>query len=938
MAKGQDLDVKVFKLDKSALLSQNALKTIETSQDVLIGINQADINKLLTQKKIKILRKLDSEQWVVRVLIPLSESDSSNITSIDPINNLWKLSNELLRNFMDEEFVVGSLTIVGSSVSDLRKMFDRENINYSIINHHQISLTSEVRIDEISDKHIMSLLNMEKTVYVGSTKGKPQIESVLNFHDLAINKVNKVHHAFTDVNGSDITVSVKEDYFDVSDIDIKSRSKTSGIESESVSPHATDMATIIGGAGNSFYKGKGAAWGTSLSSSSFENILPDDDDVFDELSISIQNHSYGFAVTDNQYGAEARAYDVNTNINKELLHVFSAGNIGLSVTDNGIYNGVEGYANLSGNFKMAKNALVVGAVDEEYQVDERNSSGPAYDGRLKPELVAFGKAGTSDAAATVSGASGLLQQYYLSQEGSLPASSLLKALLIAGADDVGADGIDFVTGYGNMNNYKSMKVIESQQYESGLVLQGAEALIDLVIPENVSEVKIVLTWNDPAANAGDATALVNNLDLSLEQMSTSITWLPWVLNSAPDANLLSQPAIREIDILNNVELVTVDKPEQGTYQIKIDGSSLRTAEQEYHIAYLYEYMDHFEWDYPVGSDKLVGGEETYIRWNTNKLAISSIEITYDAGVSWEIAASDVNISQEYVTWTVPSNLGKAQIRCSVNGDYVMSDEFFIAPILDVEVGFDCDDAFMLAWNKLDNATSYRVYEVGEKYLDLVEEITDTLYVFSKEGFSDKNYSVAPILSGASEGNTSLAFDYETQGVNCYYRSFFAENVFNEYLEIELNLSSTYLINEIIFERSIDSLNYELVTSIQPSFSQTSYAYNDVEPLTNFSFYRARIILEDNSEVLTDGIEAFFPNKETIVVSPNPVEQGGQFDLLSKGDGRLLELLDLKGRLLKQWDIQSNFTTYEVPNILKGMYLLRITDRDKTFGIKRLMVY
>jgi hypothetical protein len=318
--------------------------------------------------------------------------------------------------------------------------------------------------------------------------------------------------------------------------------------------------------------------------------------------------------------------------------------------------------------------------------------------------------------------------------------------------------------------------------------------------------------------------------------------------------------------------------------------------------------------------------------------ISAIEITYDEGASWELIASGVDLELEYARWDVPDIYGKAQVRLSVNGDDVMSDEFLIAPILAVEVGYDCAESFMLAWHKLDNATSYMVYQVGDRYLELVEEITDTLYVFSKRDFADHNYAIAPLLNGEYAGSASLAFNYLDQGVNCYYQSLFANNVFNEYLELALNLSSTYLIKEVVLERSLDNLNYEMITTIQPVFPETSYRYNDHEPLADFSYYRARILLEDGNEILTDGVEAFFPDKETFVISPNPIEQGGLFDLLSKADGRFLELLDMKGQVLRQWDIDANFTTHEIPNILKGMYLLRITNGDNTFGIKRLMVY
>ncbi len=69
---------------------------------------------------------------------------------------------------------------------------------------------------------------------------------------------------------------------------------------------------------------------------------------------------------------------------------------------------------------MSKNTLSVGAVDSQGKVSPLSSRGPAYDGRIKPELVAYGEGGTSEAAALVSGVSLLLQQAYREQQNHLP--------------------------------------------------------------------------------------------------------------------------------------------------------------------------------------------------------------------------------------------------------------------------------------------------------------------------------------------------------------------------------------------------------------------------------------------------------------------------------------------------------------------------------------
>ncbi len=273
------------------------------------------------------------------------------------------------------------------------------------------------------------------------------------------------------INGAGKSVSVKEQFYDTTDIDLKGRLLVSPFASATITNHANFIATLIAGGGNSVYYAKGAAWGANISSSSFENVLPDPNSYYAVNNITVQNHSYGSAI-DNNYGLNAVAFDKSAHDNPGLLHVFSAGNSGSSTSTLGMYSGIEGFANLTGNYKMAKNIILVGAVDSFEKVAPLSSRGPAYDGRLKPEVVAFEKNGTSESAAIVSGAVLLLQQYYKQINESILPSALAKAILINTADDINTLGPDYSTGFGNMNAAKAMNVIRDNTIFTGSVTKG----------------------------------------------------------------------------------------------------------------------------------------------------------------------------------------------------------------------------------------------------------------------------------------------------------------------------------------------------------------------------------------------------------------------------------------------------------------------------------
>src|SRR6185436_2781729 len=137
--------------------------------------------------------------------------------------------------------------------------------------------------------------------------------------------------------------------------------------------------------------------------------------------------------------------------------IFSAGNSGSQTPVDGEYQNIAGYCNLTGSFKQAKNILVVGSVDSFYSVPILSSKGPAFDGRIKPELVAYGNDGSSGAAAITSGTALVTQSVYEAAHNNLlPANALVKAIIINSADDVYTKGPDYFSGFGNVNTNRAV--------------------------------------------------------------------------------------------------------------------------------------------------------------------------------------------------------------------------------------------------------------------------------------------------------------------------------------------------------------------------------------------------------------------------------------------------------------------------------------------------
>ena len=336
--------------------------------------------------------------------------------------------------------------IVGNDTSALKKFFASQPSRITVLESYPSIRLLVVRsswnfIDSILPSQLIRFVDMPRV---------PKEELAVGSIDNTVNQINFAHHRFPFFNGRGLVVSIKENRFDSTDIDFKGRYLPTSLASSQLTTHALIMASLIGGGGNSFHTGKGVAWGTTLSSSNFASLLPEPDASYLQYSITVQNHSYGTGI-ENFYGADAAAYDASVITNPTLLHVFSAGNSGNLAPNSGTYNGITGLANLTGSFKMAKNVLTVGATDSFNNVSPLSSKGPAYDGRVKPELAAYGDEGSSGAAALVSGTALLVQHAYKQVFQKLPSSALIRAILVGTATDAGPEGPDYSYGFGILN-------------------------------------------------------------------------------------------------------------------------------------------------------------------------------------------------------------------------------------------------------------------------------------------------------------------------------------------------------------------------------------------------------------------------------------------------------------------------------------------------------
>jgi hypothetical protein len=422
----------------------------------------------------------------------------------------------------------------------------------------------------------------------------------------AVQNFNTATGQVQGLGGSGITVGVFDFGIDETHPDFGSRVLVSDIGKH---PHATHVAGVIAGDGT--LSTGSDSWGNPNNGTPYlwrgmapQAQLIDADanmsfvaakvrEYISVRSMDISNHSYSYSA-DGEYNAAGDGFHdqlIRGDATSDGTpipareYIYSSGNSGDQPRPTGTTQKQIGYFSLT---KQAKNGIMVGAFDPQIgQINPISSLGPAYDGRIKPDIVAPGTnvrstgycsltlddflqcsgapsgatsrsnfyhlaQGSSDAAAAVTGMLALaLQQFEATfgatNPGWVPRPSTLRAITIQSADDIAgplwytnADGPvqafpgpDFVTGYGMVNAKNAVDLITGSKFREDFITAVCDSRTWWVKANGASPLKVTLAWDDwPGGPETPYTLprLVNDLDLELVAPSSSTVSYPWLLD------------------------------------------------------------------------------------------------------------------------------------------------------------------------------------------------------------------------------------------------------------------------------------------------------------------------------------------------------------------------------------------------------------------------
>ncbi len=562
--------------------------------------------------------------------------------------------------------------------------------------------------------------------------------------------------------GEGIGVMVRDDGRVGPHIDFQGR--LFNLTSVSNQSHGDGVGGIMAGAGNLIPSNRGMATGTDVYVVNYQSNFLDNATVtlINDGSVQITNSSYSDGCnggyTNTTVTVDQQMLDIPT-----LLHVFSAGN---SNGSNCGYGAGSQWGNITGGHKQGKNVIATANVFFDGSLVTSSSRGPAYDGRIKPDIAANGQnqistnenntyqtfGGTSGAAPGIAGISAQLYQAYGELNGGdFPPAALIKATLLNTANEAGNVGPDYKFGWGIVNALQAAKLIEDERYLSDEVSQGNTNSHTINVPSGTTQVRFMVYWSDPAATAGADPALVNDLDLVVKNPSNT-SFLPWILDPTPNATTLDNPATTGVDRLNNVEQVLINNPAAGNYTVDVSGFNVPFGPQEYFV--VYELIsENLTVTYPNGGESFQPFVAETIHWDAvNTTADFVVEYSTDNGTSWN-TINTVDSDVHFLNWAPPAEIsGNTLVRVTSGSFQDESDATFnIARRTNnynvVEV---CPTSATFEWSAVDGAESYDFYLLGEKYMEVV-------------GTTNTNSITVPITDPDAEMWFGLTAKNDTEG-------------------------------------------------------------------------------------------------------------------------------------------------------------------------------
>ena len=315
-----------------------------------------------------------------------------------------------------------------------------------------------------------------------------------------------------------------------------------------------------------------------------------------------------------------------------------------------------------------------------------------------------------------------------------------------------------------------------------------------------------------------------------------------------------------------------------------------------------------------------------------------LEYSLDGGLSWQLIDEAVRLESGAYRWEAPQLSGLARVRMTIGSQVFTTDAFALSRPLKTAIGFACGDSILLQWNQLEQAQAYEVFTLGSRELESVAVTRDTLLVLDKAASATRFFAVQPLFEGETPAIRSVTFDYALQGMQCYLTSFFSELTPEQEMYLNLQLGTTYQVEEVVFERKVDGQWIQLGNAYQQGIS--SYRFRDEAPHQGLNTYRARLRLANGETIVSEEDLNYYLSKPPFLVFPNPASASAGLNVYSihrEDQVFSFRLYNPHGKLVAESTLRSDREFIRLKGLPPGFYLYLIEGNEQLFR-GRLVVH
>ena len=704
--------------------------------------------------------------------------------------------------------------------------------------------------------------------------------------------------------------------------------------------------------------------------------------LFADYGMTITNNSYGPSfncATTGRYYGQARDIDQQLFDHRKISHLFASGNSGSHDCGAG-----GTYGTLVSGGQTAKNTITVGNAQASRTRYRSSSSGPTFDGRLKPEVIAMGMSvtstnraagydrvsGTSIATPSVAGMLALYTEHYKNlHQDTLPSGALLKAVLCNAAEDVGRPGPDFEHGFGIVNGINGIQTISDGTFVEEELLVGQAYAKTIPVAAGVERLKVMLYWHDrPGPIQNTSATLVDDLDLYL-LTPTGDTIRPWVLDALNPASVAS----RGRDSLNNIEQVTFDSPAAGNYIIMVTSKKQPFGQTDFVLTWS-AIAPRVQIVHPVEGQTYDASQGITVAWDASPQQLGDWRVEYadvaaaadgaegveaSPSLTWlPVNGGTIGHASRSWAWTPPSPHAQYVFRVTNTGTGVSSQtstpvKTFPTPT-DVSTAPVCAGEVQLKWSAVPDAVGYEMFTFDGSALQSLGVVRDTSAVLVDLTPEEETLlSVAAIdAAGAKSPRAVAVMAAPTDGEEAcgtalpvVWTGFSAEDR-PEAVRLHWSVASEIQTDRFEVQRSVVGEENPVWVSLGEvsarGFSTTAaaYTFDDVDVVAGQTYYY-RIKQWDldggfeETELIAHTREASGVSgvSEVITLTQNPV--GAELLLSYRGaEPSTVELLDMAGRRVATLPIQAGENQITWPmQAPGGWYVLRVSDGDRALSVR-----